>query len=280
MNGLLALTCLGLPVLGTDTLNASFRQVHPPPSAPAAVARSPGQARAIVLIHGFRIEFNNAAAALGDLHAWQTAGSVAVKTFAQEGDVFAFAYAQDNTLEEIANGVLLKPKIAQLRGLGYADIVLIGHSAGGVVARHFVEDHPDAGVTKVIQVCAPNAGSPWAALKAAVCIRQQAFVASLSEDARRQSLRMRAKKTVPSGVEFVCVVGTGRVRGDGILSCGSQWSADLREQHIPAYRLHTHHCGIMNHVESLEAIRQLIRAPQRRWTDAQIRLAACQILAE
>ena len=45
---------------------------------------------------------------------------------------------------------------------------LVGYSAGALIARYFVEDSPDYGVTKVIQVCAPNGGSGWGKLTAGV----------------------------------------------------------------------------------------------------------------
>ena len=73
----------------------------------------------------------------------------------------------------------------RLRQAGYSEVILLGFSAGGVVARQFVEDNPAAGVTRVIQVCAPNLGSPLAKLKSSVGLAQESFLQSLTGQAAR-----------------------------------------------------------------------------------------------
>src|SRR5207244_2414497 len=126
-------------------------------------------------------------------------------------DVFAFAYSQDVPLETVADGPGLRDGVRRLKALGYREIVLVGHSAGGLVARQFVEDYPGAGVTKVVQVCAPNGGSAWAKARMAVRKKQEAFLASLTRKDRRLSLHERAEKRIPADVEFVCVVARLRL---------------------------------------------------------------------
>ena len=49
--------------------------------------------------------------------------------------------------DRIAGSAALADNIRRVRQLGYKEIILLGHSAGGVIVRQFVEDHPDAGVT-------------------------------------------------------------------------------------------------------------------------------------
>ena len=43
-------------------------------------------------------------------------------------------------------------------------VVLVGHSAGGVVARLFMVRHPDAAVAGLVTIASPHLGTPWAEL--------------------------------------------------------------------------------------------------------------------
>src|SRR5438445_9632385 len=113
-----------------------------------------------MLVHGLRIHPlrpNLAARALK--YEWQEPKSELVKALSREADVFAFGYAQTVSLDEIPHSPGFRQAVAELRTAGYREIVLLGHSAGGVICRLFVENYPDAGVTKVIQTSAPNTGS-------------------------------------------------------------------------------------------------------------------------
>jgi pimeloyl-ACP methyl ester carboxylesterase len=191
-------------------------------------------------------------------------------TLGQQADVFAFAYSQNVAVDEIAGVPLLTNRLRQLRLLGYTDVVLVGHSAGGLVARQFVEDYPDNGVTKVIQVCAPNLGAGMAHLEPGVRKSQRPFLHSLSKDGRAETLRLRVGKKIPVYLPFVSVVGDGAGLGDGVVSRASQWPADLQVQGIPAYRLRTMHFTVMRSPGEIKRLAEIVREPQPRWTSAQV----------
>src|SRR5262245_18716451 len=175
MNALLML------VLAAGKVESKFEQVLPEPPLGKLMARSDGVRRAIILVHGLHPHpFSSENVVRPQFRDWQAAEAKLVRELVKLGDVYAFAYAQDVALEEVAGHSALAENVAELRKMGYRDIVLLGHSAGGVVAREFVEDHPAAGVTRVIQVCAPNGGSNWARLPGTVRRNQLTFLRSLT----------------------------------------------------------------------------------------------------
>ena len=178
--------------------------------------------------------------------------------------------------------------IHTLKKMGYAEIVLVGHSAGGVGARHFVEDPPEAGVTKLILVCAPNGGTRWGRATFSVRDAQEAFVRSLSKEMRKSCLAARTDKKIPKDVEVVCVVGQVKLpgefsfsikvgdrnkitidssdwRGDGLVSALAQWPADFQEQGIPVVLLHTTHFTVMDSRSAARRIAELVRESHPRW---------------
>ena len=118
-----------------------------------------------MLIHGYKYHLSSKNVAKPELHSWQNPDSHLVKALAKNADVFDFAYGENVSIDTIIHESKLGAGVNQLRRLGYSDIVLLGHSAGGLIARQFVEDYPNAGVTKVVQVSAPNGGSPLANFK-------------------------------------------------------------------------------------------------------------------
>jgi pimeloyl-ACP methyl ester carboxylesterase len=281
---------------GPDT---RFVQVAPVYREEAAVQRSASQGRAVVLIPGLRLHpFSGRNVTKAEWHSWQRPDSPLVKALAPEADVFAFAYSQDVPLETVAGGPGLRDGVRRLRALGYREIVLVGHSAGGLVARQLVEDYPDAGVTKVVQACAPNGGSAWAKARVAVRKAQESFLASLTKKDRRQSLHERAAKRIPADVEFVCVVarlqlpllgprekgahaGHGLLRaGDGIVSAVCQWTPELQEQGIPAVALSAGHSGVVHGRPGIDVITRLVREHVLRWDAAAVAAARQRILGD
>src|SRR5262245_22331884 len=168
MSGL-ALACWFSLTLAAGPVETKFAQVAPPPETPAAVVRSPGQRRAVVLVTGLYLHLIRESEVLhARFFSWQRPGSHLVSLLAEDADVFSFSYAQSAPITEIARLPDFAESVERLRQAGYAEIVLVGHSAGGLVVRQFVEEHPEAGVTKVVQVSAPNTGSGWAELVDAV----------------------------------------------------------------------------------------------------------------
>jgi pimeloyl-ACP methyl ester carboxylesterase len=263
-----------LPVLcllfaSTPEVETQFVQVA------SATARenwwqAPEKTRAVVLIHGLLVHpFSKENVGRAHVHSWQKPDCLLVKRLAQEADVFAFSYAQTVSADEIAECRELANRVRKLRQDGYREIILIGHSAGGVIARQFVEDHPDCGVTKVIQVCAPNIGSGWAKWQT-VRANQLDFLESLTKPARRRSLTERADKEIPEHIEFACIVGTGTVVGDGLVSNRSQYPPDLQKQGIPAYPFNSTHWMVLRSQKGVELVARLVREVQPRWDAKQV----------
>ncbi len=267
----LLLSCV---VLGAaPRVESRFEQVVPEPPPGKLMARSPGQKRAIVLLNGLHVHpFSKENVVKPALRDWQKRGSRLVNELAAEGDVYAFAYAQDVAVDEVASGSALRDDVRWLKEQGYEEIVLIGHSAGGLIAREFVEDTPDSGVTRVIQVCSPNGGSSFAKL-ATVRKNQQVFLRSLTKDWRKQATGWRSDRRIPQEVQFVCVVGTGAQAGDGVVSRESQWPEDLQRQGIPAVKLDVTHPTAMRCHKAVETIGKLVVKDAARWQQQEVTAA-------
>jgi pimeloyl-ACP methyl ester carboxylesterase len=264
------LAALSLAATPATKVETAFRQVAPQSRDAQAAVRSAGEAKAILLIHGLHPHpFSKERVARAELHGWQLPESYLVKSLSVEGDVYAFAYSQTVSADEVAARSDLDAHVRRLRKMGYREVILVGHSAGGIVSRDLVEDNPDIGVTKVIQVCAPNGGSGWADIQA-VRANQVEFLHSLTKKARLQVLEMRKDRTIPSKVEFVCVVGTGAVGGDGMVSLHSQWPWDLQAQGIPAILLSANHWSAVREEKGSELVSHLVRRSQPRWDEAHI----------
>jgi len=257
-----------------------FIQVAPVEREAAKCERTPKQQRAVVLLHGLEPHFFSKSAVLQPaFRPWQGADSVLVKKLGQDSDVYAFAYTQNVAADEVVEVPDLGNDIERLKKLGYKEIVLVGFSAGGLIAREFVEDHPDGGVTKVVQVCAPNGGSGWAKVKAVRSL-QSDFLGSLTKENRRKVLHERGDKRIPENVEFVCLVGNGIVLGDGFVSTKSQWTEELQEQGIPAYAVAVTHLHVMQNKKAISVLAEVIHDPQPRWDAKQVAKARKEILVK
>jgi pimeloyl-ACP methyl ester carboxylesterase len=269
---------LAAVIAEADPVETRFEQVQPPA---AAVERSKGVPTAVVLIHGLRVHpVHREKIRAATFHEWQEPGSSLVRKLSQEADVFSFAYGQDVPVSEVAESTGLGDAIKQLKKAGYSELVLIGHSAGGLIARQFVEDQPSSGVTKVIQVCAPNGGASMAKWKAMVRKEQEPFVLSCSKQARTRWLLDRKGKSVPKHVQFVCVLGDGGGVGDFVVSDDSQWPVDLQEQGIPVIRLQTTHVTAMRSSSVADYLSALAVEPIPRWSKARVDAARKEIFGE
>src|SRR5262249_24338593 len=172
-------------------VESRFEQVLPRPGMASLFPGRVGRQLAVVLIHGLYLHpFSKENAGRPLLRDWQTPKSRLARELARQADVYAFAYAQNVPVDEVARSGRLLESVRFLRSLDYREIVLVGHSAGGLVARQFVEDHPDEGVTKVIQVCTPNGGSSLAKWPTS-CAAQRVFLHSLTKPERQKSLQAR-----------------------------------------------------------------------------------------
>jgi pimeloyl-ACP methyl ester carboxylesterase len=252
---------LAAALVPSGRVEVLFARVGPPP---LAVARTPGQPRAVVLIHGLGLSpFGRDKVVGAPLRDWQRPDCPLVVRLGRCADVFAFAYSQTAPVEEMAAQARLGQHVAALVAMGYKEIILVGHSAGGLMARHLAEDGEARGVTRVIQVCAPNRGCPFAGLR--ICYREQTeYLLSLSLSRRAAVLNERAGKRLPPGLEMVCVVGSWALGSDGVVSRSSQWPEDLREQGVPAYLAPTYHSGAMGNAAVIDLIDYLVRTPQPR----------------
>jgi pimeloyl-ACP methyl ester carboxylesterase len=264
---------------GAPTVESVCLQVAPTNRGDKWV-RTPGQARAVVLIHGFHLRVTEKSVPKADLRSWQHGDRVLPKELGKHADVFVFAYGQNVALESVLKHSTLAANVAQLRKAGYSDIVLIGHSAGGLLARYFVEDYPDAGVTKVLQVCSPNAGSAFAVVPAPK--NQKVFLQCLTEESCRRRLEQRADKVIPKHIDFVCIIGRIGTTGDsdGIVRCASQWSPDLQKQGIPAICIKGTHHEMMRDAKIATKLADLLREKHERWSAPRVEQARKEVFGK
>ena len=256
--GLLA----AMPASAEKKVETLFVKVGP---TPLTAGRSADRDKAVVLVHGLGLHpFSSDKALRAKLRAWQQGDSAIVKKLGEQADVYALAYGQNASIDKIADDPSLVRYLDRVKKEGYKEIILVGHSAGGLIVRQLVEDHPDLGVTRVVQICAPNSGSALASLKAATAAQME-FMVSLTRAFRLKALEKREAKKIPSSVEFVCVVAAARLPGDGIVVAKSQWPLDLQAQGIPAVSLRATHWDAMKNPKTVELLQKLVREPQPRW---------------
>ena len=224
--------------------------------------------RAVILLPGLKLHpLRPNRVTRPEMHDWQEGGSELVTTLARSADVFAFGYAQTVSLDVVAHSWGLRAAVARVKGAGYGEVVLVGHSAGGVIARLFAENYPDAGVTKVILVAAPNAGSELAAVfKTGYPKVQAPFVMSLAPVTRKA-----ARPAPHAAVPMACVVcKLPRLGGDGVVPLASQWPDDLRRQGVPAAVATVSHTGAMRGGPAVPVIADLARGTVARWSPGQV----------
>lgn len=238
---------------------------------PGVSGRSPGQGRAVVLVHGLGLHMISSEKSVkAYLRSWQQSDHPLVRRLAQDSDVYALAYGQNLPVGEIVSSVEIQRHIRTLKQAGYKQIVLVGHSAGGLIARELVEDHADLGVTRVVQVCSPNEGSGWAALRTARAA-QIPFLVSLTRSGREKVIDQRyPDKRIPESVAFACIIGSCRLGGDGVVSTRSQWGAVLQAQGVPAYSIRATHWDVMTNGRTPDLLARLVVEPLPRWDAARV----------
>jgi pimeloyl-ACP methyl ester carboxylesterase len=262
-----------MPLVSTLDLPTAVWQV-----APAATAEFNGQSldlkktkdRAALLVHGLvlRVIHPNKAGK-PELHEWQLAKSPLAQSLASDFDVFSFSYAQTTSCDLVASSPGMRDQVEKLRKAGYKEIVLIGHSAGGLIVRQFVERFPKSGVTKVLEVCAPNTGTELATIGVGLPKPQVPFIKSLAPGLRQ--VAAVEPIAIDDAIAFCAVVC--KVRGfshDTLVSVESQWPKDLQKQGIPAVLIGINHFDAMKAPHAVSAIHELAREKLVRWTPEQV----------
>jgi hypothetical protein len=227
--------------------------------------------RAVLLVPGMSLHpLKPALTTQPEFHTWQVPNCDLVCTLAKDADVYSFAFAQTTSLDCIAQSQRLRDSVAAIRNLGYREIVLIGHSAGGLIGRLFVEANPDSGITKLIMVSTPHSGSERANLNSGYPKSQAAFIKSLAPEARL------AVPPLPldDKLEVVSVVSKlKRTQGDGLVKIQSQWPEQYRQQGVPAVLVTGSHTEPMVSPEGVKAIGELARERLTRWLPEEVEMA-------
>jgi hypothetical protein len=254
-------------------LPTATREVSPVVKAALSV-KHPAEVtkpRAALLIHGLKLHLVQPAKATEpEMHEWQKPDSAMVKELGKEFDVYSFTYAQTTPVDAVASCEGLRARLAALRAAGYKEIVLIGHSAGSIVAREVVERYPTAGVTKVIQVAPPNEGAVLAEVGVGLPKTQVGFIKSLAPEYRKEVCKT-CSTPIPKGVEF-CVVACkyGRFQGDLLVDVTSQWPADLQKLGVPVVLESVSHPQAVKDPISVKEIAGLARGKLVRWDETEV----------
>jgi pimeloyl-ACP methyl ester carboxylesterase len=237
--------------------------------------------RAIILVPGLHVHpLRPALATKPELRDWQKPKSELVKTLAAEFDVFAFGYAQTAPVEEIAQSPGLRDAVAKLKKAGYKEIVLVGHSAGGIIARQFVESDANSGVTKVIAVGSPFAGADAATFKVGYPKVQAPFVKSLTPESRAAWAKAN-NLVLAKDFEFACVVcKIRRLESDGLVDTRSQWPQDLQELGVPFSLSRVRHTDAMENADTAKMILELAKGKLRRWSPEDTERAKKELFGE
>jgi pimeloyl-ACP methyl ester carboxylesterase len=260
-------------------LPTSFWQVTPEYKVdPTPTAE---HSRAVLLIHGLVPHpIASSKARIPEANSWQLPKSELVRQLKPDFDVFGLSYAQIMPCEWVCHSEGLRSAIKTLKTAGYSEIIVIGHSAGGLIARHFVEQYPDAGVTKVICVASPHQGSFWANLpQIGLPSTQIPFIKSLAPQYRTSD--KFAKQTWPKHVQFCCVIcQLPRLKSDSVVSIESQWPEDLQKQGIPASVIRVNHFEAIRTPEASKVISELAREKLRRWSPEEVDQGRKSLLKE
>src|SRR5207249_4028664 len=113
---IVSLVCPAL-LAAAPQVESRFEQVAPFQPG-GRMARSAGQERAVVLIHGFLFHLTAANVPHPRFRDWQRPGSLLVKRLAKDSDVFSFSYGQNVPIDAIVRSSSLRDDVAALRRLG------------------------------------------------------------------------------------------------------------------------------------------------------------------
>lgn len=238
--------------------------------------------RAVILIHGLiprPVQVKKAA--IPEPHSWQKPGSLMVKQLAPDFDVYGFSYAQTLPVDFVCQSCGLHKAVRQVKEAGYKEIVLVGHSAGGVVAYQFAEQYPDAGMTRVVVVAAPLHGSALAKIpRVGLASTQVPFIKSLAPDCRKGQCE-KCGRPIPATLEMCCIVcKLPRLSSDTIVPVESQWPEHTRRQGIPAALLEVNHFDAVRSARGVEKVAELAKGKLTRWTPEEVDQASKVLFGE
>lgn len=276
---LIAAVVATAPTPTTAPVPTEFWQIYPDP-LPGHHALRRSKPGAVVLIHGLMIHpLNGDKAKRPNPHPWQHPTGTLARTLSEQFDVFGFSYAQTRAIDEPGFLDGLGLGVAVLKAAGYREIVLVGHSAGGLIARQFVEQNPKSGVTKVLTIAAPHRGSALARIPFGVPPVQWPFIRSLSPSVREQVCD--SCPAIADRVQFCCVVcKLSNWSGDTVVSAESQWPEDLQAQGIPAVHVPVGHMEAVKDEQSVKAIATLAKGRVIRWDAETVQQARTVLFGE
>jgi pimeloyl-ACP methyl ester carboxylesterase len=238
--------------------------------------------RAVVLVHGLiprPVQMHKAA--VPEPHSWQKPDSKMVCRLAPDFDVFGFSYAQTTPVDLVCWSKGLRDGVKKVKAAGYKEVVLVGHSAGGVVVYQFAEHFPDAGMNRVVVVAAPLHGARLANLPTfGLPPPQLPFIKSLAPDFRKAQCEA-CSKPIPEAVEVCCVVcKMPRLATDTIVAVRSQWPDVAQKQGIPAVLLEVNHFDGVRSARGAEMVAELAKGKLTRWDEAQVAQAKKALFGE
>lgn len=199
---------------GATTCTGTERALTPVGAA-ADPSRTP-----VILIHGLQ-PFKTTC---GSFASWDAAAATfpALTAALQANDSTSRAYQlyalRYPTFEPVANAVAFLRAEVERRGWQNRDIVLVGHSMGGLVGRGYLAAHGAQHVRALVTLGTPHAGSPFA---------NEAAVRGAVEECVPEFLRDRAVRLFP------------RSAGVGDLDPAGAWIAALGGQRGGADRIYT-----------------------------------------
>ncbi len=265
-------TLLVLSLAPVESIQTGLWQVAPHVRAkfdgePLTIQKT--KSRAAIIIHGLQLHpLRPEKAAKPEMHDYQEAGSALVEGLSESHDVFSWSYGQTIVLDAVAVAPGLRSAVAKLKAAGYSEIALLGHSAGGIIAKQFVDRVPNSGVTKIVIVCTPYYGSDYATINIGLPSTQVSMIKSLLP-----SVRTAITRVMPANdpkFEICCVIAKIRgISGDSLLSLESQWPPELQKQGIPASLVSVNHFDAMKAPQAVATIVELTRDPIVRWTPEQ-----------
>ncbi len=231
--------------------------------------------RAVILIHGLiprPVQVKKAA--IPEPHSWQKPDSVMVKLLTPDFDIYGFSYAQTLPVDFVCHSCGLRSAVRQVKAAGYKEVVLVAHSAGGVVAYQFAERYPDSGVTRVVVVAAPLHGTGLAKLPTVgLASTQLPFIRSLSPGCRKEQCE-KCGRPIPESIEICCVVcKLPRLATDTIVPTESQWPDLAQRQGIPAVLMEINHFDAVRSARGAEKVAELAKGKLTRWTPDEVEQA-------